>query len=185
MWTNDVLNILEDYLSSNQQRLLIAYINQHTSSLQLLHSIPSIATSNNITHGGLCYFIRKNDSSDRITTINEFLKYIRFGYINGKSISCLTAFVSTLFGPLFMDNMTVQDSMSSIFDVFRFIEFFFLVIKNDFASELNQFLATFYEIQYKDILSMTYLFVPKDGIDKTVEELVKDKELIIRFEGIL
>jgi hypothetical protein len=59
------------------------------------------------------------------------------------------------------------------------------VIKNDFASELNQFLATFYEIQYKDILSMTYLFVPKDGIDKTVEELVKDKELITRFEGIL
>ncbi len=62
---------------------------------------------------------------------------------------------------------------------------FSLVIKNDFASELNQFLATFYEIQYKDILSMTYLFVPKDGIDKTVEELVKDKELITRFEGIL
>ncbi len=59
------------------------------------------------------------------------------------------------------------------------------MIKNDFASELNQFLATFYEIQYKDILSMTYLFVPKDGIDKTVEELVKDKELITRFEGIL
>jgi len=59
------------------------------------------------------------------------------------------------------------------------------VIKNDFANELNQFLATFYEIQYKDILSMTYLFVPKDGIDKTVEELVKDKELITRFEGIL
>jgi hypothetical protein len=123
MWTNDQLNILEDYLSSNQHQLLIAYINQHTLSLQLHHSIPSLTTSNNITHG-LCYFIRKSDSLDRITSINEFLKYIRFGYINGKSISCLTALVSTLFGPLFMDNMTVQDSISSIFDVFRFIEFF-------------------------------------------------------------
>jgi len=125
MWTNDLLNILEDYLSSNQQRLLIAYINPHTSSLQFLHSIPSIATSSNITHS-LCYFIRKTDSTDRITTINEFLKYIRFGYINGKSISCLTALVSTLFGPLFMDNMTVQDSISSIFNIlFSFLEFFF------------------------------------------------------------
>ncbi len=57
------------------------------------------------------------------------------------------------------------------------------MIKNDFISELNQFLATFYEIQYKDILSMTYLFIPKDSIDKTVEELVKDKELVTRFEG--
>ncbi len=58
------------------------------------------------------------------------------------------------------------------------------MIKNDFASELNQFLATFYERQYKDILSMTYLFIPKDSVDKTIEELVKDKELITRFEGI-
>jgi len=58
------------------------------------------------------------------------------------------------------------------------------VIKNDFVSELNQFLATFYERQYKDILSMTYLFIPKDGLDKSVEELVKDKALITRFEGI-
>jgi hypothetical protein len=45
------------------------------------------------------------------------------------------------------------------------------VIKNDFASELNQFLARFYEVQYKD---MTYLFIPKDVVDKTAEELVKD-----------
>jgi len=123
MWTNDQLNILEDYLSSNQHHLLIAYINQHTSSLQLHHSIPLLATSDNITHG-LCYFIRKNDSLDRITSINEFLKYIRFGYINGKSISCLTALVSTLFGPLFMDNMSIQDSMSYYFDIL-FIEIFF------------------------------------------------------------
>lgn len=111
MWTNDLLNLLDDYLSSNEYRLLIAYINPHTSLLQLLHSIPL----NNITHG-LYYFIRKNDSIARITTINEFLKYIQFGYINGKSIPCLTALVSTLFGPLFMDNMTIQDSMSINFD---------------------------------------------------------------------
>lgn len=58
------------------------------------------------------------------------------------------------------------------------------MIKNDFASELNQFLAIFYEIQYKEILSMTYLFIPKDGVDKPIEELVKNKELVIRFEGI-
>jgi hypothetical protein len=31
---------------------------------------------------------------------------------------------------------------------------------------------------------MTYLFIPKDGLDKPVEELVKDKALITRFEGI-
>jgi len=64
------------------------------------------------------------------------------------------------------------------------LSFFSLVIKNDFASELNQFLSTFYEKQYKDILSMTYLFIPKDGVDKTVEELIKDKAIITRFEGI-
>jgi hypothetical protein len=58
---------------------------------------------------------------------------------------------------------------------------FLLVIKNDFASELNQFLATFYDVQYSE---MTYLFLPKDGVDQTVEELVKDKELVARFEGI-
>lgn len=58
------------------------------------------------------------------------------------------------------------------------------MIKNNFASELNQFLAIFYEIQYKDISSMTYLFIPKDGLDKPIEELIKDKELVTRFEGI-
>jgi hypothetical protein len=58
------------------------------------------------------------------------------------------------------------------------------VIKNDFVSELNQFLATLYEVQYKDTSSMTYLYIPKDGVDKTVEELVKDKALVTRFEGI-
>jgi hypothetical protein len=108
MWTNDRLNILEDYLSSNQQRLLIVYIDQHTSSLQLLHSIPP--NSMNFIHS-LYYFIRKNDALGHITSIDEFLKQIRFGYIHGKSIPCLTALVSTLFGPLFMDNTTVQDSM--------------------------------------------------------------------------
>jgi hypothetical protein len=121
MWTNDQLNILENYLSSNQQRLLIAYIDQHTSSFQLLHSLPSIATS---IHG-LCYFIRRNDSADQITSINEFLKYIRFGYIHGQEISSLTALVSTLFGPLFMDNTTVQDRMLYTLDkLFRCVGFF-------------------------------------------------------------
>ena len=46
-----------------------------------------------------------------IISIDEFLKQIQFGCINGKSIPCLTALVSTLFGPLFMDDTTVQDSM--------------------------------------------------------------------------
>ena len=57
------------------------------------------------------------------------------------------------------------------------------MVKNDFASDLNQFLATFYEFQYKDSSSITYLFIPKDGVDKTIEELIKDKALVTRFEG--
>ena len=57
------------------------------------------------------------------------------------------------------------------------------MIKNDFANELNQFLSTFYEIQYKDSQSMTYLYIPKDSIDKPIEELIKNKELVKRFEG--
>ncbi|CAF4217873.1 unnamed protein product [Rotaria sp. Silwood2] len=165
MWTNDRLTILENYLSSNQQRVLIAYVDRRTASLQLLHSISSTGISVNIIYN-LCYLIRKIDSSDCIISIDEFLKQIQFGCVNGKSIPCLTAFVSTLFGPLFMDNTTVQD-----------------MIKNDFSSELNQFLATFYEMQYKKMSSMTYLFIPKDGIDKTIEELIKDKALVARFES--
>jgi len=110
-WTNNLINILEDYLSSNQQKLLIAYVDQHTSSLQLLHAIPPIFSSNNNIYS-LCYLIRKNDSPNPITSIDEFLKHIRFGYVNGKSIPCLTALVSTLFGPLFMNNTNVQDSTS-------------------------------------------------------------------------
>lgn len=116
MWTDDLLNILEEYLLSNTHHLLIAFINQSTASLQLLHSISKI--SNNITQG-LCYFIRKNDSITQITSIQEFLQYIRFGYIHGNSISCLTAVTSTLFAPLFMDNMTIHDSISFDFDTFR------------------------------------------------------------------
>jgi hypothetical protein len=58
-----------------------------------------------------------------------------------------------------------------------------LVIKNDFASELNQCLATFYENQYRNQASMTYLYIPKECVDRTVDELVKDKALITRFEG--
>ncbi|CAF4640561.1 unnamed protein product [Rotaria sp. Silwood1] len=167
MWTDDLLTTLEKYLSSNQQRVLIVYVDQHTSSLQLLHSIPSTATSINTIYN-LCYFIRKIDASDCIISIDDFLKQIQFGCINGKSIPCLTALVSILFGPLFMDITKIQE-----------------MIKNDFANELNQFLATFYEIQYKNMLSMTYLFIPKDGVDKTIEELVKDKALVTRFESVM
>ena len=58
------------------------------------------------------------------------------------------------------------------------------MVKNDFAAELNQFLAATYEIQYKKILSMTYLFIPKDGVDKSAEQLVTDKGLVTRFESI-
>ena len=118
MWTNDLLNILEDYFSSNQNRLLITYVDRHSSSLQLLYSIPSSVSS-------LYYFIRKNNSPERILSIDEFLKHIRFGYINEKSMACLTALVSALFGPLFTDNMTVQDSMSCTFYIlFRSTEYF-------------------------------------------------------------
>lgn len=106
LWTEDRLEILEDYLSSNSHRLLIIYIDPSTSSLQLHHSIPSL----HVNHG-LCYLIRKTDSPDHIQSVSEFLKFIRFGYITGKAIVCLTALVSTLFGPLFLDNSTVQDCM--------------------------------------------------------------------------
>ncbi|CAF0762898.1 unnamed protein product [Adineta steineri] len=167
MWTEECIKILEDYLSSNQQKLLIVYVDPDNSSLQLLHTIPLTTIFNNLNHS-LCYFIRRNDAIDVITSIDEFLKHIRFGYINGKSISCITAFVSTLFEPLFMNNTIVQD-----------------MIKNDFVSELNQFLATFYERQYKDQSSMTYLFIPKDGLDKTIEELIKDKAFITRSEAVM
>lgn len=47
---------------------------------------------------------------------------------------------------------------------------------------MNQFLATFYEVQYQEL---TYLFIPKDSVDKTTDELVQDKELVTRFEGTL
>jgi hypothetical protein len=60
---------------------------------------------------------------------------------------------------------------------------FLEVIKNDFAAELNQFLATFYEIQYKDTSYITYLFIPKEGVEKSSEELAKDKALVTRYEG--
>ena len=59
----------------------------------------------------------------------------------------------------------------------------FPVIKNDFANEVNQFLATFYEIQYQDASSMTHLYIPKEGVDKSIEDLLQDKTLVTRFEG--
>lgn len=105
MWTDDRLHFVDNYLASNEQRLLIVYIDQRTSTLELLHSIPAM----DISHS-LCYFIRKNNISLKsIVSIEEFLQTIQFGYIHGNSISCLTALVSTLFGPLFMDNTTVRD----------------------------------------------------------------------------
>ena len=108
MYTNDLINVLEDYLSSNQHPLLIAYVDDHTSSLHLVHSVPS-----NLTHQ-FCYFIRKNNCKEHITSINELIESVRFGYINGKSIPSLTSLISTLFGPLFLENMTIQDSISLI-----------------------------------------------------------------------
>ncbi|UJR33040.1 hypothetical protein I4U23_020499 [Adineta vaga] len=59
------------------------------------------------------------------------------------------------------------------------------MIKNDYMSELNQFLAIFYERQYKDLSSSTYLFIPKDGLDRTVEELVQNKAMVTRFEAVM
>ena len=106
MWTDDRLNLLENYLTSNEQRLLIVYIDPHTSSLELAHTISSTTGTIDISHG-LCYFIRKNTTVPK--SIEEFLQTIQFGYIHGKSISCLTALVSTLFGPLFTDDTTIRD----------------------------------------------------------------------------
>ncbi|CAF0769681.1 unnamed protein product [Adineta ricciae] len=167
MWTDDLKHILETYLSCNESKLLIMYIDRDTSSLQLLHDIPLVITLNHSSLN-LCYFIRRNHSPDLINTIEDFLKYIQYGYIIGRSIACLTALVSTLFEPLFMSNVAVQD-----------------MIKNDFISVSNHFLATFYEKQYHDTSSMTYLYIPKDGLDRTVEVLIKDRMLITRFEAVM
>ena len=57
------------------------------------------------------------------------------------------------------------------------------MIKNDFAHGVNQCLATLYETQYPDTSSMTYLYIPKEGIDKPIDDLLRDKALVTRFEG--
>ena len=111
MWTDDLKHTLETYLSCNASKLLIVYIDRDAFSLQLLHAIP-LAIILNHSSLDLCYFIRRNNSPNLINTIEDFLKYIQYGYIMSRSIECLTALVSTLFEPLFMSNVAVQDSMS-------------------------------------------------------------------------
>ena len=109
IWTDDLVQILDNFLSSNQQRVLIGYIDQGTDSLQLLHTVPPSSASTD-HRNALCYLIRKADSPSRLTSIDEFLREVRFGCINGRSMACLTALVSSLFGPLLIDNVAVQDS---------------------------------------------------------------------------
>lgn len=60
---------------------------------------------------------------------------------------------------------------------------FFVVIRNDFANAMNQFLATFYEFQYKTEYSKTYLYIPKEILDKSIDELIKDKAIVTRLDG--
>lgn len=108
-WTDHLITVLSNFLSSNQQSLLIAYIDHRSSSLQLLHSIPIHFFALD-ANSKLYYFIRKTPSLPQITSADEFLQRVRFGCVPGKAIRCLTSLVSALFEPLVMDNMSVQDS---------------------------------------------------------------------------
>lgn len=102
------MKILEDYLSTNTHRLLIVCTDEVTSIVQIHHSI----SSNFDLNHGLYYFIRKTDSSDQIESVSHFLRSVRFGYLTGKAIPCLTAIISALVGPLFTNNNHIQDRTS-------------------------------------------------------------------------
>ena len=97
----------------------------------------------------------------------------------------MTALLSGLIGPLLLTNLTVQDSRYSHgedrADQTRADSL--LVIKNDFASAMDQFLATFDELRYKSEHSKTYLYVPKDSLSKSIDELIRDKAMVTRFDG--
>jgi hypothetical protein len=109
LWTNDLIEILTDFLRTNRQLLLIVYFDTNRSLLHVEHSIP-IDFMSMLVKQSFYYFIRRNDSIEYIASIDEFLQHVRFGYVHGQAMTCLTSLLSTLFGPLVMDDMTIQDS---------------------------------------------------------------------------
>jgi hypothetical protein len=58
-----------------------------------------------------------------------------------------------------------------------------LVIRNEFSSDINRFLATFYEVQHREQLAKPYLYIPKEIVKQSIDHLARDKPLIYRLEG--
>lgn len=75
--------------------------------------------------------------------------------------------MSGLYAPLFFGNKMWPDS-----------------IKNDFASQLHRFLATLTDIRWR-MEGITKLYIPKEGLDISVEQAAKDKELVQRLESAM
>jgi dynein heavy chain, axonemal len=95
------------------------------------------------------------------------LRDVQFGNFGGKHFSSLLRAVAGLYAPLLFGSKQWPDS-----------------IKNDFSSQMHRFLAVLTDIRWRKE-GITKLYIPKEGLDISIEQAAKDKELVQRLESAM
>ncbi|VDL84400.1 unnamed protein product [Schistocephalus solidus] len=115
----------------------------------------------------LNYFMRTNEAAGKELTPENFETYVQYGSIIGQGIESLMRVMSTVYAPAFFASKGWPDS-----------------IKNDFALQLHRFMSALTDTRWK-LKFKTVLYIPTEGMNQTVEEVSKDKDLVTRLELIV
>ncbi|XP_017772767.1 PREDICTED: dynein-1-beta heavy chain, flagellar inner arm I1 complex [Nicrophorus vespilloides] len=118
----------------------------------------------NCVYEDLTYFIREPNEVFQVDTFHD---NIIFGTVHSSIESTLLEVLENVYAPIFFKIKNWPEN-----------------VKSDFCSHLHNFLAKLTDISYK-MIGLTVIYIPKEGLDMSVEEATKDKELVRRLESIV
>lgn len=156
-WNEQTDDAIRTYFLEPSNQVLCVYFGGNT--LVAVNGFP------NEVYEDLTYFIR--DNHKEIFRVDNFHDNITFGTINGTVEGTLLELLENVYAPIFFNAKSWPDS-----------------VKSDFCDRLHSFLSKLTDVYYK-MLGFTVLYIPKEGLNLTMEEATKDKELVKRLEGVV
>ncbi|XP_063992715.1 dynein axonemal heavy chain 2-like [Diachasmimorpha longicaudata] len=155
-WSGETLSIMRDFIELPGEKILSIYFRGNVLKAEL--NIPSTPVYE------MTYFIRK---STEVLQYENFQKAVLFGTNNDKVEGNVQTIVDTLLAPICFRMKEWPDS-----------------VKADFCDALHEYLYKVNDLRFK-MYSLTMLYLPREGIDMTIEEASTSQDFVQRLEGIV
>ncbi|XP_069686166.1 uncharacterized protein [Periplaneta americana] len=155
-WTLEVEDVIKEYFMTKNAEVLSIYFDNLTLMASL--GFPAVPIKD------MTYFLK--EPTDVITPDN-FYEVITFGTTNDNVESTMLNILQHVYAPVFFNETTWPDN-----------------VKSDFCTNMHTYLANLTDLHYK-ILGWTVIYIPQEGMNVSVEEASKDKELVKRLEVVV